>query len=78
MREHRLRTPEDKVRRLQQRLSLSAKLDKQRRFHQRLRKWLMRRRQRRGMGYSQYPAARLYEALGLYRLADPAARRRGA
>ena len=34
MREHRLRTPEDKVRRLQERLHQSAKLDKQRRFHQ--------------------------------------------
>ena len=34
MREHRLRTPEDKVRRLQERLHLSAKQDKQRRFHQ--------------------------------------------
>jgi len=35
---------------------------------QRLRKWLMRRRQKRGMGYSQYPTARLYEEYGLYRL----------
>jgi RNA-directed DNA polymerase len=34
MREHRLRTPEDKVRRLQDRLHLSAKQDKPRRFHQ--------------------------------------------
>ncbi len=35
---------------------------------QRLRKWLMRRRQRRGPGYSQYPTAKLYEAIGLHRL----------
>jgi group II intron reverse transcriptase/maturase len=35
---------------------------------QRLRKWLMRRRQRRGPGYSQYPARRLYGEMGLYRL----------
>jgi RNA-directed DNA polymerase len=43
---------------------------------QRLRKWLMRRRQKRGPGYAQYPSARLYGQLGLYRLptvrpADP-------
>ena len=53
MREHRLRTPEDKVRRLQERLHQSAKLDK---------------RQKRGMGYTQYPTKRLYEEFGLYRL----------
>jgi RNA-directed DNA polymerase len=35
---------------------------------QRLRTWLMRRRQKRGMGYTQYPTAKLYEELGLYRL----------
>jgi len=35
---------------------------------ERLRKWLMRRRQKRGMGYTQYPTARLYEECGLYRL----------
>ena len=35
---------------------------------QRLRKWLMRRRQKRGMGYTQYPTAKLYEEYGLYRL----------
>ena len=35
---------------------------------QRLRKWLMRRRQRRGPGYSQYPTAKLYEDIGLHRL----------
>jgi hypothetical protein len=35
---------------------------------QRLRKWLMRRRQKRGMGYTQYPTARLYGEYGLYRL----------
>jgi len=35
---------------------------------ERLRKWLTRRRQKRGMGYTQYPAARLYEEYGLYRL----------
>jgi RNA-directed DNA polymerase len=35
---------------------------------ERLRKWLMRRRQRRGPGYSQHPAARLYGAFGLHRL----------
>ena len=34
----------------------------------RLRTWLMRRRQKRGRGYSHYPTTRLYEALGLYRL----------
>ena len=37
---------------------------------QRLRKWLMRRRQRRGPGYSQYPAKKLYGQLGLYRLPE--------
>ena len=42
---------------------------------QRLRKWLMRRRQRRGPGYNtQYPADKLYGPLGLYRL--PTARPR--
>jgi RNA-directed DNA polymerase len=35
---------------------------------QRLRKWLMRRRQRRGPGYTQYPTAKLYEDIGLHRL----------
>lgn len=35
---------------------------------ERLRKWLMRRRQKRGMGYSQYSTARLYKEYGLYRL----------
>jgi len=35
---------------------------------ERLRKWLMRRRQKRGMGYTQYPPVRLYEEYGLYRL----------
>ena len=35
---------------------------------QRLRKWLMRRRQRRGPGYTQYPTAKLYEDMGLHRL----------
>jgi len=35
---------------------------------QRLRKWLMRRRQRRGPGYSRYPTGTLYGPLGLYRL----------
>lgn len=35
---------------------------------QRLRKWLMRREQRRGPGYSHYPAKTIYEQLGLYRL----------
>lgn len=35
---------------------------------QRLRKWLMRRRQRRGPGYSQYPTAAIYQTYGLYRL----------
>jgi group II intron reverse transcriptase/maturase len=34
----------------------------------RLRKWLVRRRQKRGMGYTQYPTAKLYENYGLYRL----------
>jgi group II intron reverse transcriptase/maturase len=35
---------------------------------QRLRKWLMRKRQKRGPGYRQYPTAVLYGAYGLYRL----------
>jgi len=35
---------------------------------ERLRKWLMRRRQRRGPGYKQYPPGRLYGELGLHRL----------
>jgi hypothetical protein len=35
---------------------------------QRLRKWLMRKRQRRGPGYREYPTRYLYDALGLYRL----------
>ena len=35
---------------------------------QRLRKWLMRRKQRRGPGYSHYPTKAIYEKLGLYRL----------
>jgi group II intron reverse transcriptase/maturase len=35
---------------------------------QRLRKWLMRKRQRRGPGYTRYPTAWLYNQLGLYRL----------
>jgi group II intron reverse transcriptase/maturase len=35
---------------------------------ERLRKWLMRRRQRRGPGYSQYPREAIYGPLGLYRL----------
>ena len=35
---------------------------------QRLRKWLMRRRQRRGPGYSQYPTVKLYKDYGLYKL----------
>jgi RNA-directed DNA polymerase len=35
---------------------------------QRLRKWLMRRRQKRGPGYTRYPMRRLYGELGLYRL----------
>jgi hypothetical protein len=35
---------------------------------QRLRKWLMRRRQRRGPGYSRYPTGMLYGPLGLYQL----------
>lgn len=42
---------------------------------QRLRKWLMRRRQRRGPGYSQYPKAHLYGPLGLYRLPEAHPRR---
>ena len=37
---------------------------------QRLRKWLMRRRQRHGPGYTQYPTRRLYGELGLYRLSE--------
>jgi len=35
---------------------------------QRLRKWLTRRRQRRGPGYTHYPTKTIYEQLGLYRL----------
>jgi hypothetical protein len=35
---------------------------------ERLRKWLMRRRARRGPGYTHYPTAKLYEHYGLYRL----------
>jgi group II intron reverse transcriptase/maturase len=35
---------------------------------QRLRKWLMRKRQKRGPGYAHYPTAKLYRAYGLYRL----------
>ena len=35
---------------------------------QRLRKWLMRRRQKRGPGYKHYPTRRLYDELGLHRL----------
>ncbi len=35
---------------------------------QRLRKWLMRRRHRRGPGYTQYPTETIYRKLGLYRL----------
>ena len=35
---------------------------------QRLRKWLMRRRQRRGPGYTDYPYEKLYDTLGLYKL----------
>lgn len=35
---------------------------------QRLRKWLMRRRQQRGPGYTQYPREAIYGSLGLYRL----------
>ena len=38
----------------------------------RLRRWLMRRQQRHGTGYKQYPDAYLYETLGLYQL--PASR----
>ena len=33
----------------------------------RLRRWLMKKRQRRGTGYRQYPDAYLYEKLGLYK-----------
>jgi RNA-directed DNA polymerase len=35
---------------------------------QRLRKWLVRRRHRRGQGYTQYPLEKLYGTLGLYKL----------
>ncbi len=34
----------------------------------RLRKWLMRRRQRRGQGYTEYPTRKLYDTFGLYNL----------
>jgi hypothetical protein len=43
---------------------------------QRLRKWLMRRKQRRGPGYSHYPTKAIYEKLGLYRLPTCSPRRR--
>jgi RNA-directed DNA polymerase len=36
----------------------------------RLRRWLMRRRQKRGTGYRQYPDKHLYEKLGLVKLPD--------
>jgi RNA-directed DNA polymerase len=36
----------------------------------RLRRWLMRRRQKRGTGYRQYPDEYLYERLGLLKLAS--------
>jgi RNA-directed DNA polymerase len=36
----------------------------------RLRRWLMRRRQKRGTGYRQYPDEYLYETLGLIKLAS--------
>lgn len=35
---------------------------------ERLRKWLMRKHQRRGPGYREHPRKELYETLGLYRL----------
>ena len=35
---------------------------------QRLRKWLMRRRHRRGQGYTEYPTEKLYKVFGLYKL----------
>lgn len=35
---------------------------------QRLRKWLMRKRQKRGPGYREYPTRYLYDTLGLHRL----------
>ena len=35
---------------------------------QRLRKWLMRRRHRRGQGYTEYPMGKLYGDCGLYKL----------
>ena len=37
--------------------------------NRRLRRWLMRRRQKRGTGYRQYPDEYLYEKLGLIKLA---------
>src|SRR5690606_26623434 len=36
----------------------------------RLRRWLMRKRGKRGTGYRQYPDQYLYEPLGLYRLPE--------
>ncbi len=36
----------------------------------RLRRWLMRRRQKRGTGYRQYPDKHLYEKLGLFKLPE--------
>lgn len=35
---------------------------------ERLRKYLMRRRQKRGPGYTQYPTRAIYDHFGLYRL----------
>jgi RNA-directed DNA polymerase len=35
-------------------------------LEQRMRKYLQRRRQRRGFGMKQWPASRLYQELGLY------------
>lgn len=50
-----------------------AKICRQARVHveQRLRRWLMRRRKKRGSGYRQYPVKYLYETLGLYKLKAP-------
>jgi RNA-directed DNA polymerase len=45
-------------------------------LEQRMRKYLQKRRQRRGNGLTQWPASRLYKELGLYAIPVHAAYRR--
>jgi group II intron reverse transcriptase/maturase len=47
-------------------------------LERRFRRWLMRREQRRGTGYKQYPDDFLYEALGLFRMPESRAARTNA